>query len=276
MFQRMEMVVCDIDGTMYNHEHRLTERTAEALRGVVRRGKILCIATGRNLVDAEQIIKRLGVDGYLVTCNGAHITDSKGVYERSLGMPQEYVQKVLEIPIEETIHRNLYHGRNWFVERPEEVFTEYYEEGFLMPQIVDLKEYYDDHVEKIFFTSHNTDALIRLEDVLKENFGDVLNITFSMNFCLEVMAKQVDKGVAVGILAEKLSMPRENILVFGDGLNDYEMLRDAGVGYIMENGSERLKAKLPHLEVIRSNSEDGVAQKLEEIYRASDLHKGKY
>jgi hydroxymethylpyrimidine pyrophosphatase-like HAD family hydrolase len=58
----------------------------------------------------------------------------------------------------------------------------------------------------------------------------------------------------------------EDVVAFGDGLNDIEMLDIVGEGFIMENGSETLKKKLPHLEVVGKNSEDGVAKKLAEIF----------
>ena len=50
------------------------------------------------------------------------------------------------------------------------------------------------------------------------------------------------------------------------------MLNAAGIGLIMSNAPENLKSKLPHLEVISSNNEDGVAKYLTEIledYRVS-------
>ena len=59
---------------------------------------------------------------------------------------------------------------------------------------------------------------------------------------------------------------------FGDGFNDEKMLNAAGIGLIMSNAPENLKSKLPHLEVISSNNEDGVAKYLTEIledYRVS-------
>ena len=43
------------------------------------------------------------------------------------------------------------------------------------------------------------------------------------------------------------------------------MLDAAGIGLIMGNAPENLKSKLPHLEVISTNNEDGVAKYLTEI-----------
>ena len=44
------------------------------------------------------------------------------------------------------------------------------------------------------------------------------------------------------------------------------MLSSVGKGFIMGNGSPRLKALLPENEVIKTNAENGVAKKLQEIF----------
>ena len=43
------------------------------------------------------------------------------------------------------------------------------------------------------------------------------------------------------------------------------MLNASGIGLIMENAVEALKNKLPHLEVITSNENNGVAKYLSEM-----------
>ena len=57
-----------------------------------------------------------------------------------------------------------------------------------------------------------------------------------------------------------------NILAFGDGFNDLDMLSKVGKGIIMGNASEKLKKALPNNEVIGLNSEDAVAKYLEKLY----------
>lgn len=58
----------------------------------------------------------------------------------------------------------------------------------------------------------------------------------------------------------------EEVIAFGDGLNDYEMLSAVGTPFVMSNGSPRLLSALPHVQRAPRNTEDGVAQRLEEIF----------
>ena len=65
---------------------------------------------------------------------------------------------------------------------------------------------------------------------------------------------------------KQLGIPLEEVIAFGDGLNDYEMLSVVGCPFVMENGSPRLLAALPDAKRAPKNSEDGVAKRLEEIF----------
>ena len=58
----------------------------------------------------------------------------------------------------------------------------------------------------------------------------------------------------------------KDVVAFGDGFNDYEMLQSVGKGYVMGNAHYKLKEALPRNEVIENNNEDGVAKKIVEIF----------
>ena len=82
---------------------------------------------------------------------------------------------------------------------------------------------------------------------------------------LEVMSRDTDKGVALKALASRLGIPREQVLAMGDSGNDCAMLRYAGVGAAMGNGSELAKKAADV--IAPSNREDGVAWMLRRAAR---------
>ena len=59
-------------------------------------------------------------------------------------------------------------------------------------------------------------------------------------------------------MVESLGYQLKDSIAFGDGMNDYEMLKIAGKGCIMKDASPELKSLLPELEVIGSNADDAV------------------
>jgi hydroxymethylpyrimidine pyrophosphatase-like HAD family hydrolase len=78
---------------------------------------------------------------------------------------------------------------------------------------------------------------------------------------VEVMASGVSKASGLAQLCARLGVRQSEVLAFGDGLNDREMLAWAGHGVAVANADDAVKDIADA--VTGSNDEDGVAQVLE-------------
>ena len=87
---------------------------------------------------------------------------------------------------------------------------------------------------------------------------------------LELMPPGVDKGLGMRKLAEHLGLTAEQIMTIGDGGNDVDMLRQAGIGVAMANASEEAKAAADHI-LAWSNDEDGVAKAVWAVIKGEPL-----
>ena len=79
----------------------------------------------------------------------------------------------------------------------------------------------------------------------------------------EIAAHGVSKASGLQIVADRYHFGRDEVMAFGDGLNDIEMLRWAGHSVAMANGHERVRDLAR--QVAPSNDEDGVAVVLERL-----------
>jgi hydroxymethylpyrimidine pyrophosphatase-like HAD family hydrolase len=100
-----------------------------------------------------------------------------------------------------------------------------------------------------------------LADLLT-SLADEAAIYTSKPYLLEILPPNTDKGRALALVAEKLSIPREAVLAVGDSMNDEAMLRWAGYPVAMVNADERIK-EIASLITEKSNDEDGVAELIE-------------
>ena len=64
-------------------------------------------------------------------------------------------------------------------------------------------------------------------------------------------------------LTQKLDISLKDVLVFGDDINDIEMIQNCGVGVAMANALDLVKDVADR--ITASNDEDGVAVILEEV-----------
>jgi HAD superfamily hydrolase (TIGR01484 family) len=86
---------------------------------------------------------------------------------------------------------------------------------------------------------------------------------FSTGSALEVVGPTTSKAEALQFLCGHIRIAPDQIVAFGDHINDVEMLRFAGLGVAMGNASADARAAADR--VAPTNDEDGIAAVLEEI-----------
>ena len=78
-----------------------------------------------------------------------------------------------------------------------------------------------------------------------------------------MFSSKVNKGKMLKKVAEYCNIKREEIIAIGDWDNDIPMLKYAGLGIAMDNGSKATKEAADY--ITKSNVEDGVAYALEKF-----------
>jgi len=116
------------------------------------------------------------------------------------------------------------------------------------------------NVQKIQFFTRDMELRVRLLTEIPQVFPGIL-ATSSSPQNIELNQDTANKGDALLALADRLGVPREKTLAFGDGLNDVSMIRAAGVGIAMDNAEDVVKEAADW--VTASCDEDGVARGIE-------------
>lgn len=256
-------IVCDLDGTLLNENHEISQITKDTIKKVKELGIKFFIATGRHHLDAFEFKKQLGLNSYLISSNGAKIHDenNKEIYEKTI--PADIVKILLDLKVPDGMTRHIYTTNHWYVEEEQEEYKVFHKESGFLYTVEDFEKLKNKEAVKIFFISKNQQDILDFENQVFDILGDRVSITLSSPECLEIMVKDVSKGEAIKHIMANLDIKLEEVMAFGDGLNDYEMLKSVGKGLLMGNCSERLKEKLPQNEIIKKNSENGVAIYLE-------------
>lgn len=258
----IKLVVSDLDGTLLNLEHKVTQKTIDAVQDLVSKNVQFMLATGRHYQDVYLIAQQLGVDIYLITSNGARVHNAKGELLYEDHMPADLVKTVLELSSGFGIHRNLYQQDLWLVEEPHEALLAIHHESGFEYQIQDFSKIDLTHIDKIYFTAEHS-HLLKLEAILNEHLAGKLYITFTSPEYLEVMNIGVSKGHALQMILEQSGILADEVMALGDGMNDIEMLQLVGHGVVMGNASQEVKNLLIGLPLAKSNAEDGVAKYIE-------------
>lgn len=258
----IKLVVIDLDGTLLNPEHTISQISIHTLQQLYQQGIEIMLATGRHYQDVYLLAQQLQIPSRLITSNGArvHNQQAKLVYENHI--PENLVREVLALSSGYGVHRNLYQQDLWLVEEPNEPLLNIHHSSGFVYQITNFDDIDCQHIDKFYFNAPHQ-KLKPLQQQLMKKFADQLYITFTTENYLEVMNKGVSKGQALEKVLIQKNIKVSEVMAFGDGLNDVDMLKLVDYPVIMQNAHPDLKAQLPSAAQTKSNAEDGVAYYLQ-------------
>ena len=261
-----KLVISDLDGTLLNEKHVLSEYTKKAIEKLNEKGVPFFLATGRHFLDLFDLKRELNLpETYSISCNGARVHGPNGELLISHNIDDDIANEVLNIELDTEISHSVFTDDKIYVFDEKEL--EAYGERQHMPfEFVNKENFKVKKPIKWFYHCENHEKLVDLDIIIKDKWGAHVDTMFSMEECLEIMPKHVSKGYAIKEIAKLENINIDDIIAFGDGFNDLEMLSIVGKGCIMGNASEKLKRALPNNEIIGQNHEDAVAKYLEKLY----------
>ncbi|MGB6181871.1 MAG: HAD family hydrolase [Rhodococcus sp. (in: high G+C Gram-positive bacteria)] len=265
---RPRLVASDVDGTLIDHDERVSERTRDAIHKVVAAGDVFVLSTGRPPRWIGPIVEQLGLAPMAVCANGAVIYDSESdrvVSARTLG-----VSDLAELA---ALAEAALPGCGMAVERvgrsahdtatPQFVSSPGYEHAWLNPDNTETSA-------ADMLSSPAVKLLVRMSSMKSGDMASALgpsvehlaDVTFSTdNGLIELSPLGVSKASGLLEVAGSLGFDASEIVAFGDMPNDVPMLAMVGHGVAMANAHPDAIAVAD--EVTASNVDDGVARVLE-------------
>lgn len=269
----IKLAAFDLDGTLLKNDKTLSPATLAAIKSAAQRGIVLVPVTGRPLSGLPSAIIQIPEIRYVVTTNGAVITDLKSgaeVYHAPIS-----AGKSLEIL------RLLRAG-----EYACEVFADGV--GYTEPAVFEqyMQKYsgtpVGDYIASSRRVTENICALFEEKnkcadevfvqaptEEMQTELRGLLGADPALRLCLfggsfaEVTAYGTDKGSALHFLCKLLGIKREQTIAFGDMPNDLSLLKAAGVSVAMGNAQQELKNCADI--VAETNENDGVAKVLNNL-----------
>lgn len=266
---KIKVLALDLDGTLTNHEKKITPRTRAALEAAMAQGVTLVLASGRPTVGVRPVAEELGLyekGGCILSYNGGTIVDCRTgeiLYQKRL--PAGVVPELCAFAAQQDVAILTYNDEGVVTERPDDPWAA--QEGVInkipMIKIEDLAAYVDYPVSKMLLTLDpaKMDAVCRAGQA---QFAGRIDLYPSCGFFLEAVPLGVAKDASLEALLARMGLDRENLMACGDGLNDRSMLLYAGVGVAMQNADEAVKQVADYV-TQADNDHDGVAEAVEKF-----------
>ena len=256
----IRLVVVDMDGTFLDAEGRIPAAAWEVLDRLHERGVVFAPASGRQHARLAEQFARLAGPLTIIAENGGVVMRGDEQVDSNV-MDDAQVRKVitllrdagpeLQVPVVRCGPRMAY------LQRPDPTFVRAAEPYYARTRAVDdLLEVKDETIKLAVYCPGRTAEVARLLEAVRGQ----LQVAVSGQSWVDVMNLGVHKGVAVSSLQRSLGIGPQHTAVFGDYLNDLEMLDTASHSFAMANAHERVRHSASYL--APPNTEHGVLQVL--------------
>lgn len=283
----IRVIASDMDGTLLNEKHVVSERTIQAVKKAAKCGIRFMIITGRTFQGALEGLGGADFDCDYIVSSGAEVRNAQKEVVFSRVIRGEDCRKIWEIlerypahalfctdymeyclgdekKLEENIveHIKAFDGTVSEEEvRAHPMYAVLKEKTLCVKDYEKLKRL-QVPVSKIFVFSADLEMLKRLRSEIEVNSNIVIANSGENN--LEITDISAQKGLVLKNYIESLGYTMEEVMVLGDSMNDYSMFAmDFGAKVAMRNADDRIKTLATT--VTKSNEEDGVADVIEKL-----------
>lgn len=251
----IKLVVSDIDGTLLpDGGHDMNPELYEVILKLRAAGMQFAAASGRQWASIEQVFDPIKEKIFYLSDNGAYV----GCCGRRLIVNP--IERHLVVDMIQDIRAAgliaMYSGPDMvYLDDPDEDFYDWLVNGykFRVQRVEDILKV-DDPCIKI--SAYKKFGIEPATTAIREKYNDKMKITISGDMWMDCMKTGINKGAAVKLLQDSLSIKPEETMVFGDQLNDIEMLKQAYYSFAVANA--RPEVKVAARFEADSNVQDGV------------------
>lgn len=283
-----KLIAIDIDGTLLDSNGKLSEYTANIIRMATHEGAKVVLTSGRVTDSVRGIAELIDADKYVICDNGATIVNlENNDVEYAMYIDRETILKLVNFCVTNNIYYMVFTSKEIIVKDLKHMALAFYKQRHHLRDeatgISEIKFAGLDYIKevkepftRIVICDEDRPVYNSIVNMLK-GFNDIellaaphvsnkiikegdKELLLSYSYA-EILAKHTNKWTALEELIKRLGISKDEVMAIGDNFNDIEMIRNAGLGVAMNNGSPLAKevAKV----IAPSNNDDGVAKVIE-------------
>ncbi|KUG07282.1 Cof-type HAD-IIB family hydrolase [Solirubrum puertoriconensis] len=261
-FADIKLIATDVDGTLLNSRHELSPNFFPLFEQLHANKVVFAVASGRQYHNLRQRFATIADRVVFIAENGSYVVQQdEQVLVQALPpiVAMELLRKARQLPGVQAV---LCGKRTAYIDYAAPCFlaliSKYYEAIELVP---DLLQVTNDEFLKVALWNEQgaeTNILPHFEHLQGE-----LQVTVSGLHWLDIAHGLASKGRALAVLQQQYSIAPAQTMVFGDYLNDLDMMHQARFSYAMANAHPEVKQAARY--EAASNDDFGVAAVLEQV-----------
>lgn len=262
---RYRALLVDVDGTLMCPERKfISPAVMEGLWQLQRRGILVIVATGRGLPAIRPAVMGGLLPDYKICCNGALVVSGDGKAISSHPMNRQQFDAVCRFAREGRHCVGFSFVDGYYTYYRDDVFRAAY--AAFNGDLACLCDGTDRTHHLYSGMPYSGYGLFDSNAALQFNTGDdggIRMMRFRPN-AYDICQQRYNKATGAAELIDALGLSWSEMVVIGDGENDIELLRAAGVGVAMGNAGSTIREAADY--ITGTVLEDGVFQAIQKIF----------
>lgn len=260
----IKLVVTDLDGSLLNEQKELPANFWEIEKKLSAAGIKLAIASGRPYHNLVNLFAPVKEDVYFLSDNGSYVT-YRGKELLVSPLDRGAVKTFIELsrPLE-NIYPVLCGKKRAYMEDNNrdllKLALQYYQDYEIVDDLTKVKEVIL-KVSLCDLVDAETNSYAHFKQFEKD-----YQVAVAGERWLDFTAFDANKGVAVKFLQEQLNIVPEETMVFGDYLNDLDMMSTAKYSYALKNAHPGI-IEAANFVTELDNNENGVLDTIEKVLK---------
>ena len=247
----MNYIVFDLDQTLLNDKSEVTDYTLAVLSKLRALGHKIVINTARSRLLNQAYFEKIQPD-FAILCGGAGILDKNGTYVYQKEIPKEKVKAIAE--------ELSSLGRPFSIQADTYIYSN--NPDFKRFDVIPFNP------DSFDYSFNSPKLIVKLEageDLYFREKYDLDVVPYFNGPLYRFNHRDATKAKGNAALVKLLGGSIDDVIAFGDDVGDIDMLKEAGIGVIMKNATDSVKAQFKYITEY-TNDEDGVARFLEKHF----------
>lgn len=263
------LVFMDLDGTLLSEDHKhISVRNKNTISRLQKHDVMFYISTGRMYELAKITQSQLNPEVHMITSNGAVFDGPNG--QEITRMGSKAVELSYQVTQVDKLPMMLFTPKKaYFTEKIPHFIAQNagnFDNAFGYKEIhslAELKEVESEITNGVVLSRGDMSELDKVREQLNES--KLFHLSSSGIDNIEMIPLKTDKSTAVKRVQLEQHVDADHTFVFGDGMNDVEMMKAAKYSVAMGNAQPEVK-KLAHYET-DTNADDGISTFLEDFFK---------
>lgn len=237
---KIKLVVSDMDGTLLNSNHEVSNKFFEIFKKLQQKNVLFCAASGRQHNSIVERLDKIKDEIYVIAENGGVAKKGENILLSNF-LDTDKIIKIL--PLLRKIN-----GANTvlccddaaYIESKDarfiDLFQEYYTSFEVVDDLMEIAKTVPVYKIAVFHYESSEDFIY--PEI--KHLEDVILLKVSGQNWLDISDEKSNKGNALRHLQNLLNISKEETMVFGDYLNDIEMMKEADFSFAMKNAHKNI------------------------------------